>query len=87
MIKLAIDIDDTTYDTRGCKEGIREIARDKFPTDVLARIKYEDELREDTNTWFNPDYLMPEAIRVLNSLQGEAELYICTARFVHDTNL
>lgn len=84
MIKLAVDIDNTIYDTRRCEKDVCNLAWSKFPDDPLARIKYEDELSADGNTWFNPDYLIPEAIRALKSLGDEVRLYICTARHMND---
>lgn len=84
MFKLAVDIDNTIYDTRRCEKDVCNLAWSKFPNDPLARIKYEDELSADDNTWFNPDYLIPEAIRALKFIGDEVELYICTARYVTD---
>ena len=88
MLRLAIDIDNTVYDTDRCESDIYNLVRAKYPTrdkeSFLASLKYEDEIRDKTETWFNPDYLIPEAIRVLQSLSSKAELYICTARYVSD---
>lgn len=84
MFKLAVDIDNTIYDTRRCEEDVRNLAQSKFPDDILARIKYEDKLSANHDTGFNPDYLIPAAIRVLKSLGDEVELYICTARYMTD---
>lgn len=88
MLRLAIDIDNTVYDTDRCESDIYDLVRAKYPRNdkesFLASLKYEDEIRDKTETWFNPDYLIPEAIRVLQSLSSKAELYICTARHVSD---
>lgn len=88
MLRLAVDIDNTVYDTDRCESDIYDLVRAKYPRNdkesFLASLKYEDEIRNKTETWFNPDYLIPEAIRVLQSLSDKAELYICTARYVSD---
>lgn len=84
MLRIAVDIDNTLYNTRQCEIDISEQSRSKFPNrdneSILARIKYEDEIASATETWFNPHYLIQDAVEVLKSLSGKAKLFICTAR-------
>ena len=49
MFKLAVDIDNTIYDTCRCEEDVCKLARSKFPDEPLARIKYEDEISANSH--------------------------------------
>lgn len=70
-MKIAVDIDNTLYDTDACSLSILK-NRSREEAKLLA---------DDTSTWFNPEFLIPEAV---DALKGNHTLYVCTAR---QTNL
>lgn len=79
MLRIALDIDNTLYATDIVKQQIYAEARLAY-TDIFERIRYTDKCLDDIYNWFNPDYLIQDALKVLRPL--EAKLYICTARYV-----
>lgn len=79
MLRIALDIDNTLYATDIVKQQIYAEARLAY-TDIFERIRYTDKCLDNIYNWFNPDFLIPDALKVLRPL--EAELYICTARYV-----
>lgn len=90
MIKIALDIDNTLYDTKRCERDITDTVFKHFPqedkTNIFERIKFDGEIRNSVSTWFNPGYLIATAIDALKNIQQEfdIEYYICTARCVDD---
>lgn len=88
MLRIAVDIDNTIYDTDRCTKDVYDEANRALSDmdmdaaylhSLYARI---NEKLDANETWFNPKYLIPEAIAALQELGTAAELYICTARWV-----
>lgn len=89
MLRIAVDIDNTIYDTDRCTKDVYDEANRAlsdmdmdaaYSHSLYARI---NEKLDANETWFNPKYLIPEAIAALQELGTAAELYICTARWVN----
>lgn len=94
-MRLAIDIDDTIYDTYNIKKRVNEkvsklVQDKKFENkreEIIERIHLTKEIENDTNTYFNPEWRIEGAIAVLEKFIREnkdIELYIVTARYLED---
>lgn len=87
MLRIAVDIDNTLYDTERCTQDVYDEAN-KALSDMNTDAVYIHSLYNRVNkkldaveTWFDPKYLIPDAIAALQELGTAAELYICTARW------
>lgn len=79
-MNIAFDIDRTIYDTDACYRRAFKTATDEHPFYGLERLGHAEELLIEDRTWFNPEFLMPNAIEQLKKLSNIASLYVCTAR-------
>lgn len=72
-MRIAVDMDNTLYDTNACSlDLLKHLPKDPIVDTSGAKAK-----STEVSTWFNPKYLISEAI---SALQGQHSLYICTAR-------
>lgn len=87
MLRIAVDIDNTLYDTERCTQDVYDEANQALSdmgTDAVYTHSLYTRINEKldaADTWFNPKYLISEAIAALKELGNAAELYICTARY------
>lgn len=92
---IAIDVDNTLYNTAKCEQDIVDKAHaiynpeGKYPlsTETFFTIeRYVSKIERDPWTYFNPDYLIPEALQALKEFQDTHEdvhYVILTARYMN----
>ena len=78
-MRFAVDVDRTIYDTESC---VRAMIKDAcaMSSSYEERLKALSDLYTTEPKWFDPAYLIPEAVSALRQLSREHEIYICTMR-------
>lgn len=83
-MKIAVDVDRTIYDTDRCTADIAKRAWEMYPSpaDAKLRLKAIVKGEGDIHNWFDPAYLIPEAVDTLRELSKDNTVVICTFRQV-----
>lgn len=90
VMLIALDVDCTLYDTRACEDAIIKEARRQFgmakdAATFACSARYYQEKRNDPAVWFNPEYLITDAIAELKRYADEHDdvhYIVVTARNV-----
>lgn len=83
-MKIAVDVDRTIYDTDRCTADIAKRAWEMYPDPKDAKLRLKAIVKGEGNihNWFDPAYLIPEAVDALRELSKDNTIAICTLRRV-----